>query len=274
MPAQCKNCQKLISADADNRLPPWCPHCGGDIEKNATAAPVTPVPSAPAPAKVALRPSEHLPPPLTWREPEVPDVDGDMALAAARAQDDGSMEGLIDRVQRKQRDQERRRGKNRWAGLGAMAAGLLIVALVFGLNALLGADGSIVIPVKLSLLGLLLTGVGGYTLFSGHDVCNLGCRGLYQISVGPDGVRRTLTAEVGPSALEEGWWHPWEAIAKLVYVEDPQGGPPTLEVHPRSGAVERVRIAETVTAQQLVDLSAAYGQSLQIGTAGDWSRPK
>src|SRR5581483_425637 len=103
-----------------------------------------------------------------------------------------------------------------------------------------------------------------FTLLSGRDVLNLSGRGLYQVTVGPEGVSRELTAEVGPSALAQGWWLSWEAIDTVAYVEDPLGGPPALEVHTHQGAVERVLVAETVTAQQLADLTAAYDKPLQV----------
>src|SRR4051812_14587631 len=34
---QCGSCSHLITT-GDNRLPPWCPHCGGDLKPGAQPA--------------------------------------------------------------------------------------------------------------------------------------------------------------------------------------------------------------------------------------------
>lgn len=282
MPAHCESCQKSIAADADNRLPPWCPHCGGNIKKGSPPAAPPPAAvdtsaprdAAPAPAPVALRPSDHVPAPLTWREPEAPASAGDLALEAARAEDDGSLTSGIDRIKLEQRERDQKRHKSRLAGLGAMAAGILILAAVFGLNAFLADNGRIVIPVKLSLLGFMLTGIGGYTLFSGHDICNLRATELYEITVGPEGISRCLAHEAGPSALSEGWALPWGAIASLTYTEDDLLGPRcrTLEIRTKTGEVERVRIADGISQEQLAAQAEAWGHRLEVGQAGDWNR--
>jgi len=277
MPAQCQSCQKLISTDADNRLPPWCPHCGGDIKRVNAPAPAPAAPPAAAAAVEAtvetvgscVRPYEAAPAPLTWREPELAECSGELALAAA----------CDDRPARPaeyaRREEAARRSSSRWAGLGMLGGGVLCIAVVVGLNVLVSANGHIVIPLKLSYLGVALTLVGGYTLFAGRDVTNIRAKSLYEVTVGPDGISRSLVDEVGPSALSEGWSIPWGAMDRVAWVENPLLGPgahPTLEVRTRSGDVERVVVAPHIRREQLAALTAAHGKTLDVAQAGDWKR--
>jgi hypothetical protein len=147
-----------------------------------------------------------------------------------------------------------------------MVAGLLIIVGIVALNTFLAGEGRIVIPVQLSLLGLILAGIGGYTFFSGSDVLNLQGRELYIVRLGPEGLSRTLDENLGPSALSEGWSHPWDDINRLAYVEDPILGARSrlLEVHTHTGQIERVRIADHVGKEQVASAIAAWGKRLEM----------
>src|SRR5437773_1200027 len=47
MTIQCPQCAREIGRDAYDRLPPWCPSCGGDLKARRAAAPAA---AAAAPA--------------------------------------------------------------------------------------------------------------------------------------------------------------------------------------------------------------------------------
>ena len=116
-------------------------------------------------------------------------------------------------------------------------------------------------------------GIGGYTLFSGHDVCNLGGKEMYQITIGPEGISRNFAVDL--DCVQSGIWaHAWEDIASLAYVEDPLLGPRsrTLEVCTKDGTIERARIAADISREQLAAQAEAHGQQLSSAEAGDWSR--
>jgi hypothetical protein len=287
---QCSSCHKRVTTGPADRLPPWCPHCGSDLKKKpATPPPLppdasdtaaawenTPVavgvgdmpewdrPSAPGATRSSTS-STHPSEPLSWREPAASTTSGEAALAAAYAGDD-SLHGTIRRVKHAQREQTERRRSNRWTGLGMIVLGAFIIVAILGLNAFLAQNpdgGKIVVPIKGTIAGFLLIAVGGYTMLSGHDVLIVNATELYVIDVNSSGISRTL-AHTAPSALEQGWAIPWPAIAALNYVEDPILGADSrmLEVHCRTGTVERVRIAPEITREELAAAAQTWGPGL------------
>ena len=271
MPALCPSCHQSVAEIATNRLPPWCPHCGGDLKRTTVAPALQPAASVQEGAAAAeierpARSDTRFQLPLTWREPAAPACSGEAALEEAYAGTNDPLEAALRRIKQEQHEQEQKRRSNRWTGLGAMVAGLLIVALIVALNTFLAGEGRIVIPVQLTLLGFILAGVGGYTFFSGCDVLNLAGKELYVIRIGPDGVSRTLGADVGPSALSAGWSHAWDDIDTLAYVEDPILGSRSrvLEVHTHAGQIERLRIAENVSREQLASALTLWGKRLEV----------
>src|SRR5438445_6613549 len=62
----CPGCAKIINADAEGRLPPWCRHCGASFTASAASgnarAPATADPGAPAPVAAEARPAAAPPP--------------------------------------------------------------------------------------------------------------------------------------------------------------------------------------------------------------------
>jgi hypothetical protein len=48
----CPSCSRIIAADADGRLPPWCRHCGAEFKKAPATARAAPAPPASSEAAV------------------------------------------------------------------------------------------------------------------------------------------------------------------------------------------------------------------------------
>lgn len=270
MSIECQSCHKPISADDGGRLPPWCPHCGGDLKKKATPAAVTLTavqadgitksdspPPAPSPA-VANEPAPAV---LRWLEPEAMMCPGEYALDAA-----------MGRATAPKREKQLRRHKNRMGGLLAIAAGVLAIGVIVGANHFLNTstDGhfQIVVPMKLTGLGVILIVGGVIALVSGRDTLAMTKqRDVREVVVGPDGISRAAEKEASPGAPGGALFVGWEQISGLVYVEDPLlPGQAMLEVRTRGGNAEHLRIPPEVTPDQLSAVARAHGRMLEVKT--------
>jgi hypothetical protein len=206
---------------------------------------------------------------LTWNEPEISETSGEQALDAA-----------LGRAPNVARERQRKRSKNRMAGLLAIAAGVLLIVVIFGLNRLIniGTDGhfKIVIPVKLAGLGVVLILGGGVSLLSGYDTLAMNKKTTWAVTLGPDGISRTSDAAVCPTVMEHGLQIPWDHVVSLVYIADPLqlGSSATLEIRTRTGDLERIPVAAEVTRDQLAAVASAHGKSLEEFKMANGSLPR
>jgi hypothetical protein len=178
----------------------------------------------------------------------------------------------IQRIGRSQQVQQQARWRARRAGLGAFFGGLgflAVGAFVIWFNAWWG--GNVVVPVRLLtilLLPLAISMAGLYTLLTGHQIVDFNGSLTWDITIGPEGIRRT---PVG--GLIDGRIMSWHRIAYLEYEEDfTFGTGRTLVVHLADGNQERIRLAQDVTAERLAETVSAYGKELRLAGAGDWGK--
>lgn len=76
MIAQCTSCKSEVASNEDNRLPAWCPHCGGNLTiMSAAAVPSPAEPAGPASAPVPTREATPVPePPAAEPVPRLDDL--------------------------------------------------------------------------------------------------------------------------------------------------------------------------------------------------------
>ena len=270
MAMRCPQCSQVVPAGADDRLPPWCRYCGADFKAAPEATPPNGAASAPAleslaPPALADRPSS----PLTWREPTTPTGEP----SAGPPAEDESLPETVQRVRRSQRVKQQEQWRARRAGLGAFFGGLAFLAVgafVLWFNAWWG--GRLVVPVRLVMILVLPLGIslaGLYTFLTGHVIVGFNGGPAWDITIGPDGIRRTPVAGLIDGRI----WY-WHGIEYLEYEEDfTFGTGRTLVVHLADCSRERVRLAPEVTAERLAEAVSAYGKELKLAGAGDW-RPR
>jgi hypothetical protein len=207
-------------------------------------------------------------PPLSWREPTAPSP----ALRPSTSGPDESLTETIERVRGSQRAKADERWQNRWAGLGAFFGGLGFLAVgvfIIWFNA--WWSGELVVPVRLLLILLVPLAVslaGLYSLLTGEKTIDFNGELAWDITIGPEGNSRL---PVGPGLID-GRIYSWHGIARLEYEEDLSFGTGRiLVIHMADGNRERIRIAEEVTQEQLVETVAAWGKRLEVAAAGVWN---
>ena len=137
MAVRCGQCAQLVVATAEQRLPPWCPRCGGDLGKEE-------------------------------REERT-------ASQTAPGQEE-SLADVIERITRSQEAQTREGRRNRRAGSAACLAGSIVLALGLFLTwfAASGDDGGkVVVPIGVLLVGLALTLAGIHAKLTGQDALGM-----------------------------------------------------------------------------------------------------
>lgn len=169
MAIRCPRCSYTVSAGAEDRLPPWCSHCGADLKIAPETTPSNGATSLPAsesagPPALYDRPCS----PLTWREPTTLACEP----SAGTSTEHESLPETIQRLRRSQQVRQQERWRARRAGLGAFFGGLgflAVGAFVIWFNGWWG--GNLVVPVRLLMiliLPLAISLAGLYTFLTGQ----------------------------------------------------------------------------------------------------------
>jgi hypothetical protein len=245
----CKNCAQEIAIDSAGRIPPWCSHCGADIQRepeesesrtgcaiaggaDKLKAPANRSQQA-APAREPAPSSEPMRFQLDWYEP-----------AAFR------------------RALQPCRPAFRW--IRRFLFGFFAI-IALGLAAIYGFGELFLEPLPLIISKTLGTGL--FCLIALPLLIWAATRTLsFYITVGPHGVGRVRSIPLGHHAIVQRSEFPWKDIQELVYLEDcPLGGRSwrVVLVQSADGREELMGIANEVSPEQLAATAAAWGKRLE-----------
>jgi hypothetical protein len=255
----CEKCAQAIPPKPDNRLPPWCPHCGADLKRAPAQADPRPSPREPSPQPASApqetifdrveSPPQQIEVKHDWHEPMRFRVEWFEPRAFQRA-----LEGVPS-------------PHLRW-----FQALILVLFLMFlGHTAIqyVVQEYFPKLPSNFSLkYGLPVLGIFGLALL----LWLTGATPAWYVELGPKGISRTRAVSTGHHVMVTGWEIPWYQVERLVYMESyPLGNQfwRVLVVHTVNGEQRMIGIAKDVSARQLSATCNGWNKHLEMSSSPD-----